>query len=347
MEKIKDRPQNGPGANSLRGGLRKYNTKTILSNWQEDVGGPQGYKTGFTTEEYISESQLQQLGDRKIPLFGSALPDVETILHPPEAKQIFQPPQGPGSKTWITANQTQQNSIMMHTAETKHSSSDTGCNLPLKDLEEYRTRWTHDNIEGRQIRFVTESKRMTQLADKFKEYVVKLMPGCPEPVSRIRSQLIEKHGAVAFGKLKLALGKRIIHTDELNRILNDLQLVFTRLEFAKILPFFTATHEIPSERIHRVFLANTQGFSDFEQPEYIFGRLFTRERVSLEEIITTMSTSTIPGIVESLIEVLPAYVGWDGNIGVAEFSSLLYDLFSSAPNQYANIIRNIWIGSSR
>jgi hypothetical protein len=107
MEKqFKDRPQNGPGANSLRGGLQTYNNRIILGNWLEDWGGPQGFKTGFTTEDFLSESQRQQLGARKIPLFGSALPEPESVLHPPEPKETFQPRSGPGAETWESSNQT-------------------------------------------------------------------------------------------------------------------------------------------------------------------------------------------------------------------------------------------------
>ncbi len=113
--------------------------------------------------------------------------------------------------------------------------SKTGSNLSRKELEEYRSSWTHDNIESKKIRFLTESKRMTQLADKFKEFSVRMPPGCPEPLKRLRDQLLAKQGNVAFGKLKLALGTGVIHVDDFNNVLTKLDVIFSRLEFAKVI----------------------------------------------------------------------------------------------------------------
>lgn len=108
---LKDRPQNGPGANSIRGGLRSYATKTTVGNWLEDVGGPQGFRPGFTTEDFLSESHRQQLGARKLPIYGNGLPSVESVLNPPQPSDLFQPVTGPGAKTWESSNQTMLNTV--------------------------------------------------------------------------------------------------------------------------------------------------------------------------------------------------------------------------------------------
>lgn len=236
MEKIKDRPQDGPGANTLRGGLKTFNTKTVLYNWLEDSGGPQGYKPGFTTEEYLSESQRQQLGSRKIPLFGSGLPGVDSVLHPPEDKDIFQPSFGPGPQTWQSSTQSQlSGSIRDGISSPSKSKNDTGSNLSRKELELYRANWTHDTVESKKVRFMTEAKRMTQQMDKFREFIVRMPPGSSDVLRRMREQLLENQGVVALSRLKLALGTGIIHADDLNAVLSKLNIVFSRLEFAKVI----------------------------------------------------------------------------------------------------------------
>jgi hypothetical protein len=343
MEKAADRPQDGPGANTLRGGLKSFATKTQLYNWLEDAGGPDGYRPGFTTEEYLSEAQRQQLGGRQIPLFGSGLPGTDVILHPREAKDIFQPSYGPGPKSWETCTQsTQREAGKTDILSEADQVESNGCNLSRKDLEEYRAHWSHDTVESKQLRFVTEAQRMMKKLDKFREYLVRMPPGSSEVLQRMREQLLANHGVLAMSRLKAALGAGIIQANDLNVILAKLNVVFTRLEFAKILPFFTATSEMPADRVHRVFVASTSGFESFEQPEYVFKRLFAKDRVSLEDVSASMSRDSVPATVAGLDEMLAVYGGWDGGMGVPEFSLLLHDMFSSAPYQYANLLKSIW-----
>ena len=72
----KVRPPNGPGPNGLRGGRNCYGGKTAVGPWLDSVGGPCGYNRGFTTDDYQTEAQKQQLGatQEKAPRFGAALP---------------------------------------------------------------------------------------------------------------------------------------------------------------------------------------------------------------------------------------------------------------------------------
>ena len=99
---------------------------------------------------------------------------------------------------------------------------------------------------------------------------------------------------------------------------------------------------MPADRVYRVFVASTSGFDSFEEPEYIYRRIFAKDRVSIEEVSNSMSMGIVPETVSSITEILQAYCGWDECIGVPEFSQLLYDLFASAPNQYSNLIKSIW-----
>jgi hypothetical protein len=72
----KQRPPNGPGANGLRGGTNVYSSKTVVGRWMDDVGGPAAFKRGFTTKNFETEAQHQQLGATLRPptYYGADLP---------------------------------------------------------------------------------------------------------------------------------------------------------------------------------------------------------------------------------------------------------------------------------
>jgi hypothetical protein len=49
------------GANGLRG-KKVYSAKTACGPWLDAVGGPQGYRRGFTSSDFVTEAQAQQTG---------------------------------------------------------------------------------------------------------------------------------------------------------------------------------------------------------------------------------------------------------------------------------------------
>jgi hypothetical protein len=102
-------------------------------------------------------------------------------------------------------------------------------------LEVYRESWTHDTLESKRVRFLTESKRMTQLLDRNNEARVRMPSGSPDALKRMRDQLLANHGVVALSRLKASLGTGIIHANDLSAILGRLGVVFSRLEFAKVM----------------------------------------------------------------------------------------------------------------
>ena len=74
-----------------------------MPGWVEANGGPANTKRGFTTEDFISESQIQQMSvSGRPPVFGADLPDDIIVVRP---KDVFYPSSGPSSKTWATATQ--------------------------------------------------------------------------------------------------------------------------------------------------------------------------------------------------------------------------------------------------
>jgi hypothetical protein len=80
----KPRPPNAAGPNGLRGGIKTYNPKTITGAWLEEIGGPAGFRRGFTSPDYETEAQHQQLGGfkQKFADFGGELPDDKQLKRP-------------------------------------------------------------------------------------------------------------------------------------------------------------------------------------------------------------------------------------------------------------------------
>jgi hypothetical protein len=64
----------------LRGGAGVYSTKTAVGTWMEGVGGPVGYSRGYTTDEFLTEAQIQQMQGKKPAKFGAALPPPHIAL---------------------------------------------------------------------------------------------------------------------------------------------------------------------------------------------------------------------------------------------------------------------------
>ena len=100
MSKPRTRPSNGPGANGLRGGANVYSNKTAIGTWMESYGGPGGYQRGFSTVDFITEGQHQQLGvygpSKDNNLYGAPLP--------PTINPLDYNPNEEKSKDWATVS---------------------------------------------------------------------------------------------------------------------------------------------------------------------------------------------------------------------------------------------------
>lgn len=123
--KPKVRPPNGPGSNGMRGGLRIYSNKTTVGPWLDDLGGPGGYKRGFTTKEFETEAQHAQIGSNlaRAPEFGAGLPPRETVGRPAASTaDLFK---GSGAADFTTTTRLQQTAInneKVHTTGTSNFS---------------------------------------------------------------------------------------------------------------------------------------------------------------------------------------------------------------------------------
>ncbi len=88
------RPDNGPGSNGLRGGIKTYSAKTTTGAWLEEYGGPALYKRGFTTSDFQTEAQYAQLGvvKKSAAGFGAGMPLSEVVKHKGSSADLFNPP---------------------------------------------------------------------------------------------------------------------------------------------------------------------------------------------------------------------------------------------------------------
>jgi hypothetical protein len=109
----KPRPNNGPGSNGLRGGIKVYSAKTTTGQWLEEYGGPSLYKRGFTTTDFQTEAQYAQLGvvRKSVPYFGSGLPLAEVVKHKATTAELFNPTNTQIDTQWKTNSQIMNSTV--------------------------------------------------------------------------------------------------------------------------------------------------------------------------------------------------------------------------------------------
>ena len=110
----KSRPGNGPGANNLRGGKHDFGEKVTIGGWVESTGGPQHFKRGFTTEEFLTEAQRLQMGTKKLLLYGAEIPNEFQLNRAFDKtnKDIFNPPTKSNDSLWRTSIQDMDKTIL-------------------------------------------------------------------------------------------------------------------------------------------------------------------------------------------------------------------------------------------
>ena len=243
----KQRPPNGPGANGLRANLNSYNSgKVLLGRWVDDHGGPIGYRRGFTTEDFQTECQHQQLGvvQKRPQLYGAALPAVEAVKNPFKPEDIFHPVTGLQPKDWssnahadfTTRDLVEYQPPMMMTRE---------------KLQEYRETWTTGREHERSSRFQTESVRAGNSAASahLKVTQTRALPGAPIAVELFRKEILEIHGTLAFCALRYYLPPTTMTDDDLKSVaIKDKAFADIRVKMgAKKSPERYDQESIPSE----------------------------------------------------------------------------------------------------
>ena len=105
----------------------------------------------------------------------------------------------------------------------------------LKEVREYRAKWTTDTPAGRTCRFTTDMNPALRL---------RKLPGTPLALERIRDQLIEKYGMMALTELRASLGKDSLSPLSLHNSFNQLGASVSKADMKPVLvmnfmkPFF-------------------------------------------------------------------------------------------------------------
>ncbi len=113
MSNQKPRPNDGPGANGLRGGKNVYSSKTAINSWLDEHAATTGYRRGFTTSDFETEAQHAQLGvvTKPVARFGSG------IVAPPSkvsTKDSYKSADANLEETWKTNYHVMNEEFLKH-----------------------------------------------------------------------------------------------------------------------------------------------------------------------------------------------------------------------------------------
>ena len=197
----------------------------------DDVGGM--YKRGFSTGDFQTEAQSQQLGIYKKPsaTYGAGIP-ISTKSLATCVADIFEVPIE-GSR-WTTTSKLMSNKL---TGGQNGSSRDVAVssNLGEKDLQNYREQWTTDTALGRNLRYQTESRRSTNVVSS----VIRLLPGTPKSLEHFRERLLVKYGILGLSALRYSVGSGIISCSRLSSLISKLDVKLNRAEFDQVHLYYT------------------------------------------------------------------------------------------------------------
>ena len=345
----KQRPPNAPGPNGLRGGQNAYPSgKTALGGWIEDQGGPGGFKRGFSSEEFITECQHQQMGASLKPpaLYGAAIANRTRVEKGPRTStEVFNPETGPQSKEWITCTHLQMKEI-----QNPYDEKIPRGNLKDKDLEAYRSSWTSDNDIGRTLRFQTDAMRFQKSAvpPKFQISQVRMLPGTPIALERLRGRLLERHGILAMSALRYFLGKVTITQRQFQSKLKELGLELggefgiKLSEISQMVAYFTTSVDFHPDAVMRAILGVSGGFES-SLPSSKFLQFFPSDIATVDEVKAKIKTDAYPDFADGLALYLDAYGNSENCISECDFIRLHQDLYASSPEMYNSSSANIWL----
>lgn len=339
----KMRPNDGPGSNGLRGGTKSFNDKTAVGPWLDSVGGPSGYRRGFTTKDFETEAQMQQLGvvRKAPPLYGAGLPASVSIKPPSVASNFQNELRG---DEWTTTTQTMTSYAGKAVDREFHIPS---ANLSADEIEKYRETWTHDIPAARDFRYQTETRRANNKLAEFEHFhvpSVRLLPGTPKPVEIFREMMMEKYGILAFSMLRKEVGTGYISHRQLQQVVRRLEISLTYAQFCQIVAFFTAEDALSAEDFVRTVVARTDDFEP-EIPRGVFIELFssTTAEVEAADVSSKLTSVAHREVVEALRTLMPVYCNkHSGLIGLNEFMTLHQDLYGSSPRVYHQAVEVLW-----
>mmetsp|Transcript_26199 Transcript_26199/g.28575 ORF Transcript_26199/g.28575 Transcript_26199/m.28575 type:complete len:377 (+) Transcript_26199:59-1189(+) len=372
----KPRPPNAAGPNGLRGGIKSFKAKTLTGPWLEELGGTAGFKRGFTSADYETEAQHQQLGAFKqsFPDFGCDLPEDYQIKR---STSPFKYEAGTTTRSsdispWLT------NTKLMGLSVTATRTSDDENNiyttmlkptLPISQLESYRKTWTHDNNDKfRSIRWTTETQNSLNSGLTNKQFLtttIRLLPGTPKSFEVFRDLLINKYGILSFIVLKYEFYQvnggnndyNNHHTNEitiieLKKIINKLNINIKQHDVHQMIAYITPSSTlIPLDKFIYTVKGNMNQFQKSRIND-VFQRIITvnelsgnntSERVKLDHILQTIDSSEYPEIYEALSQYISIYSIDGTNIySKHELGELLQDMYAASPDLYEQSLKAMW-----
>lgn len=336
---LKQRPNDGPGANGLRGGKNIYSKKTTIGNWVDEWGGPQFYKRGFSISDFETEAQNQQKGAMKeIPLyFGADLPAPASIrTKKPTTFDVFCP-EGTNASHWVTtATATMGNGGKALVPESHLLPS----NISHQQLQEYHKHWTSDTPCARTMRFTTENRRQGNAANKlFQTPSLRLLPGTPRILETFRENLIERYGVLALVVARFYVGKGIITCNELKTGISKIGIKLSPPQVNQILAFFTPTNNLDADYFMKILVAKMDGFNE-EDIRILYSNLASPSVI--DGVKARLNYDIHPEVAQGISENISIY-GTDENFTVDDFVQLHLDLYSAKPSAFDDLIKALWI----
>jgi len=309
----------------------------------EEYGGPGGYQRGFSTEEFQTEGMHQQLGfcNNKMPkLYGAPLP--------PRVSRLDNSAQELLSKDWATVSRSEFPSADNRPPEWKPE-----MNMTRDETKAYINKWCHDNDIGRKIRFESEAQRAGNAAakDELKMTRIRLLPGTPLAMEKMRDILIENHGLLAFVALRSKLPVDETTDEDLRAALNALgcpvqggdrtvKRGLTKLEFSQIMSTLTKGLSFPTNAFFKAILGRDAAF-DGSQVADTFRSVF-REMATKEDILDVFNIKEYPEVHEGLSVYLDSY-STDGVLMESDFVLLHSDMYCANPRMYSENVSSLWL----
>lgn len=338
----KRRPDNGPGANGLRGGSRTYSVKVQTPNWVEMYGGPAYYKRGFTNVDFQTECQHQQKGATLTgpPQFGAGLPLPAMHLKsdPSTADSFVETEYVDRRSTMQYSNDT----MMANKADFKEYKPIP--TLSREALETYRQNWTADTEVGRNVRFITESRLAGACIKKFGVRTVRLLPGSPKALENFRERLIERFGIFGLSAMRDIVGSGDIAFSKLREGIQLSGVQINKYEFDQITAFITASSSsINGRDFLRNLKGNPPGFDAAPMRTLFKGVDASGNDSGLCSIADLLdgleSRSLYPEVLEGMHRFIVAYSSDSETLSMEEFIEFHSDMYASAADNYKQILK--------
>lgn len=315
--------------NSL-GGPKVYSTKTAVGSWIENAGGPGGYHRGFTTQEYITEAQHQQNGDKKVRIYGSGLPLDQEVEHPRMVKDLFHPKEGPNSKDWKSSNQVMMESICIPKGEYSYRNEVVSPKKTKHNVDDYIASWTVDTVEGRKTRFNTESRRAanSSVNEDFQVPSIRLVPGVPNGFERLIAGLVERYGILGLSAFRAEIGSGAKNSQDLRTALNNCGVTLSRVDFLGVMAYLTPADSFSAEKLIRIITPDTEDFDPYKAGLKYHDVFGDADAVSAQDV-----AELYPRLQMGLLDFISVYAP-EGDVTKDAFVLLHSDMYHSMPLKY-------------